>query len=235
MSQETVSVPEKLIPPQSSCCATARAGRPSELPADQGKGGQPKDDPTPKEAFAGMDEMFELIAAGLYNLASMLVGEGEDSIALVEQAVATADVSASDDAAQTRKSSRLALSRAALETLERRSPGSLAAPLNLAHVNTCIQDEDLDTGEVSGEELAKLMSGPERDRVRQWLVSLPVEFRVIFALRAVAGFGSPEVASLLAAHGGASAAGWTPENVREIYRQALCSLASQVIHTANVK
>jgi DNA-directed RNA polymerase specialized sigma24 family protein len=235
MSQETVSVPEKLIPPQSSCCAAARAGRPSELPADQGKGGHPKDDPTPKEAFAGMDEMFELIAAGLYNLASMLVGEGEDSIALVEQVVATADVSASDDAAQSRKSSRLALSRAALEMLERRAPGSLAAPQNLAHVNTCIQDEDLDAGEVSSEELAKLMSGPERGRVREWLASLPVEFRVIFALRAVAGFSSTEVASLLAAHGGASAAGWTPENVREIYRQALCSLASQVIHAANVK
>lgn len=230
MSQEAVSVSENPIPSQSSCCAPAFAERFLEL-----LNGQPKDDATVEEAFAGMDEMFEVIAAGLYNLASMLVGEGEDSIALVEQAVATADVSASDDAAQARKGSRLALSRTALEILERRSPGSLAAPQNLAHVNTCIGDEDLDTGEVSSEELAKLMSGPERERVREWLASLPVEFRVIFALRAVAGFSSPEVASLLAAHGGASAAGWKPEEVREIYRQALCSLASQVIHTANAR
>lgn len=230
MSQETVSVSENLIPSQSSCCASALAGRVSEL-----LNGQPKDDATVKDALAGMDEMFELIAAGLYNLASMLVGEGEDSIALVEQAVATADVSAGDDAAQARKSSRLALSGAALAVLERRSPGSLAALKNLEHVSTCIGDEDLDTGDVSSEELAKLMSGPERERVRQWLVSLPVEFRVIFALRAVARFSSPEVASLLAAHGGPSAAEWTPEDVREIYRQALCSLASQVIHTANVR
>jgi DNA-directed RNA polymerase specialized sigma24 family protein len=230
MPQETVSVSEKPIPSQSSCCAPAFAEKFLEL-----LNGKPKDDATVEEAFAGMDEMFEVIAAELYNLASMLVGEGEDSIALVEQAVATADVSASDGATQARKSSRLALSRAALEILERRSPGSLAAPQNLEHVSTCIQDEDLDTGEVSSEELAKLMSGPERERVREWLVGLRVEFRVIFALRAVAGFGSPEVASLLAAHGGASAAGWTPENVREIYRQALCSLASQVIHTANVR
>lgn len=230
MSQETVSVSEKSIPSQSSCCTPAFTERFLEL-----MNGQPKDDATVEEAFAGMDEMFEVIAAGLYNLASMLVGEGEDSIALVEQAIATADVSAFDDAAQARKGSRLALSRAALDILERRAPGSLAAPKNLAHVSTCIQDEDLDTGEVSSEELAKLMSGPERERVREWLASLPIEFRVIFALRAVAGFSSPEVAALLAAHGGPSAAGWKPEEVREIYRQALCSLASQVIHTANVR
>ena len=230
MPQETVSVSEKPIPSQSSCCAPAFAEKFLEL-----LNGKPKDDATVEEAFAGMDEMFEVIAAELYNLASMLVGEGEDSIALVEQAVATADVSASDGATQTRKSSRLALSRAALEILERRSPGSLAAPQNLEHVSTCIQDEDLDTGEVSSEELAKLMSGPERERVREWLVGLRVEFRAIFALRAVAGFSSPEVASLLAAHGGGSAAGWKPEDVREIYRQALCSLASQVIHTANFR
>jgi DNA-directed RNA polymerase specialized sigma24 family protein len=228
MSQETAS--EQLALSQPSCCAPALTERFVKL-----LNGQPKDEATVEEAFAGMDEMFELIAAGLYNLASMLVGEGEESIELVEQAVATADLSASDDALQARKSSRLALSRAALEMLDRRSPGSLAAPKSLEHVSTCIQDDDLDTGEVSSEELAKLMSGPERDRVRQWLVSLPVEFRVIFALRAVAGFSSPEVARLLAAHGGPSATAWTPEDVREIYRQALCSLASQVIHAANVR
>ena len=37
--------------------------------------------------------MFDMIAAGLYSLASMLVGEGEDSVRLVETAVATAEVS----------------------------------------------------------------------------------------------------------------------------------------------
>ena len=44
--------------------------------------GQPKDDETVSQALKGMDEMFDLIAAGLYSLASMLVGEGEDSIRL---------------------------------------------------------------------------------------------------------------------------------------------------------
>jgi DNA-directed RNA polymerase specialized sigma24 family protein len=235
MSQETVSVSDNPAPSQLSCCAAHRATQGTGQGAGQGASlkAQPKNDATGLEAFAGMDEVFDLIAAGLYNLASMLVGEGEDSIQLVEQVVATADLSAFDGAEQARKNSRLTLSRAALDLLARRDPRSLAAPQNLEHVNTCIQDEDLDTGDVSSEELARLMSGPERGRVRRWLVGLPVEFRAIFALRAVAGFSSPEVASLLAAHGGPDAAGWAPEDVREIYRQALCSLSSQVIHAAH--
>jgi hypothetical protein len=188
-----------------------------------------------KEAFAGWDEMFDVIAAGLYSMASMLVGEGEESVRLVETAVATAEVSACDDAAQARKSSRVALCRAALEVLDRRVPGCLAVLKSLAPTTTCIQDDDLDTGAVSSEELAKLIAGPEKDRVRSWLTGLPATFRVVFVLRAVAGFTAREAAELLAAHGGPAAAGWTTADVREVFRQALCSLASQVIHATNAR
>ena len=52
--------------------------------------GQPKDEATVSKALEGMDEMLDVIAAGLYSMASMLVGEGEDSIRLVEVAVARA-------------------------------------------------------------------------------------------------------------------------------------------------
>lgn len=191
--------------------------------------GQPKDEATVTEAFAGMDDMFDLIAAGLYSLASMLVGEGEESVQLVETAVATADISACDDAVRARQSSRQVLSKAAIEVLARRDPLCLAAPRGLAPANTCIQDDDLDAGGLSSDEFAKLLAGPEKERVRVWLAGLPVEFRVVFALRAVAGFTSQEVASLLAQHGGAAASGWTASDVREVFRQALCSLASQAI------
>jgi DNA-directed RNA polymerase specialized sigma24 family protein len=192
--------------------------------------GKEKDDATVEEAFAGLEPMFELIAAGLYSLASMLVGEGEDSVQLVETAVATAEVSSSDSAAEARKSSRMALSRAAVAMLDRRDPGCLAAPDDLEHANTCIEDDDLDAASEYGEELAKLMSGPDRERTKKWLASLSVPTRVIFVLRAVAGFTSQETASLLAASGATGAAGWGPDAVREIFRQGLCSLASQLIH-----
>jgi DNA-directed RNA polymerase specialized sigma24 family protein len=196
---------------------------------------QPKDEPTVKELLTEHEAIFDMLAAGLYNMASMLVGEGEDSIRLVETAVERAELSQSGDAEQARKSSRLALSRAALEMLSRRASGSLAAPQDLVPTATCIQDDDLDAGGVSTEELAKLMAGPEKERVRTWLTSLRPEFRVVFVLRAVAGFNSPEVADLLAACGGPTASGWTAADVREVFRQALCSLASQVIHATTAR
>jgi len=197
--------------------------------------GKPKDEATVEQAFSGLDEMFDRIAAGLYSLGSMLVGEGEDSVRLVETAVATAEVSACDDAAQARKSSRLALSRAAIELLDKRAPGCLAAPAGLEAGGTCIEDDDLDAAGVSKDEFARMLAGPDRDRVRAWLNGLPIEQRVTFVLRAVAGFSSSETAELLAGHGGNGAEGWNADAVRVVFRQALCSLASQLIHAVTTK
>ena len=60
--------------------------------------GQGRDAEAVESALKGMDSMFDLIAAGLYTLASMLAGEGEDAIRLVETSVAQAEVSACSDA-----------------------------------------------------------------------------------------------------------------------------------------
>jgi DNA-directed RNA polymerase specialized sigma24 family protein len=176
------------------------------------------------------EQTFEEIAAGLYGFASMLVGEGEDSIDLVEKAVATAEVSASSTAEQTRRASRRALSAAAIELLAQRDPQGLAAPVDLEHAVTCIEDDDLDAAAEARESMERMIAGPDRDRVRTWLESLQTALRTIYVLRAVAGFSAPETAGLLAAHGGPRAAGWTPDSVRELFRQGLCSLASQLIH-----
>jgi DNA-directed RNA polymerase specialized sigma24 family protein len=132
-----------------------------------------------------------------------------------------------------RQSSRRALCAAALELLARRDTKSLEAPEGLEHVATCIEDDDLDSAGVSRDELEGMMAGPDRGRVRTWLTSLPAAMRTIFVLRAVAGFTAAETAGLLVAHGGPAAAGWTPEAVREIFRQGLCSLASQMIQASS--
>jgi len=194
--------------------------------------GQPKDDATAAKALEGMDDMFDLVAAGLYNMASMLVGEGEDSVRVVETAIANAEVSACHDPVQARKNSRRALCIAALDTIIQRAPGSLAAPNALKPTATCIEDDDLDAAGVSSEELQRMLAGPDRDRVRNWLTGLPTVVRTIFVLRAVAGFTAPETAAMLAAQGGPRSAGWTPDAVREFFRQGLCSLASQLIQAA---
>ena len=173
--------------------------------------------------------MFDLVAAGLYTLASMLAGQGEDAIGLVETAVANAEVSSCTDPEQARHASRRALVAAAIQLLSRRDPSSLDAPEGLAHANTCIDDDDLDAAGMARDQLESMRAGPDRDRVRTWLESLPAAMRVIFVLRAVAGFSAPETAALLADNAGPQAANWSPDAVRELFRQALCSLASQMI------
>jgi DNA-directed RNA polymerase specialized sigma24 family protein len=231
MVQEISTLPESLIPPKPiPAGARAFSSRIHGL-----LDGHPKDDATVAKALEGMDDMFELIAAGLYNMASMLVGAGEDSVRLVETAVTNAEVSASEDPTVARKGSRRALSIAALEIIEQRNPGSLAAPAVLEPAGTCIEDDDLDAAGVSGAELERMIAGPDRSRVRKWLESLPTAVRTIFVLRAVAGFTADETAELLVAHGGPKAAGWTEAAVRAVFRQGLCSLASQLIQATTAR
>jgi hypothetical protein len=191
--------------------------------------GEPKDDATVAQALEGMDDIFDVIAAGLYSLASMLVGEGEESVRLVETAIANGERSVCPDPERARQSSSRALCEAALAILSQRNPASLAAPEGLEPATTCIEDDDLDAAGVAREDLARMIAGPDRDRVRHWLESLPTPVRTVFVLRAVAGFTAPDTAALLAGHGGPQAAGWTSEAVRELFRQGLCSLASQLI------
>jgi len=194
--------------------------------------GQAKDDATVAHALKGMEGMLDAIAAGMYSLASMLVGEGEEGVRLVETAVETAEVSACQDAGEARMSSRRALVNAGLELLARREPGSLAAPEGIEPAGGCIEDDDLEAAGVSRDELERMIAGPARDRVRAWLEKLPAGLRTVFVLRAVAGFSAVETAGLLAEHGGPQAAGWSVEAVRSVFRQGLCSLASQLIQAS---
>lgn len=192
--------------------------------------GQPKDEATVSKTLGGMDALLDVIAAGLYSMASMLVGEGEDSIQLVETAIARADISACSNAEEARKSSRRELCSAAIALIADRKPGSLGAPEGLEHAATCIEDDDLEAAGISRAELESMLAGPNRDSVKKWIEGLATETRVIFVLRAVAGFSAAETAEMLAANGGQDAKGWNADAVREIFRQGLCSLASQLIH-----
>jgi hypothetical protein len=229
MPEETITTADSPIPAQPVPCGAREFTERVHGLLD----GQPKDDATVARAFDGLDDMFDLIAAGMYSIASMLVGEGEDSIRLVETAVAKTEISPARDPLEARKNSRRALCAAALDTLTGRDPASLTAPQGLEHAVHCIDDDELDAAGVSSEELERMIAGPDRDRVRNWLESLPAAMRTIFVLRAVAGFTTAETANLLEDHGGPQAAGWSEDAVRELFRQGLCSLASQVLHAVN--
>lgn len=203
----------------------------------------PKNSPIPASAKSSgqsiarptghLAEVVEEVASGLYSLASMLAGEGLESEQLVEKAIADAEISVCQNPAEAIQSSRRALAAGALDLLGSRNPGSLAAPEGLAPASTCIDDDDLSATGISSAELERMISGPDRDRVRKWLASLPLWMRTVFVLRAVAGFNAAETSALLKAHGGPQAASWTPEAAREVFRQGLCSLASQLLQASN--
>jgi DNA-directed RNA polymerase specialized sigma24 family protein len=193
---------------------------------------QPGTDARKNKSSEEMNDIFDRIAAGLYSLASMLVGEGEESVQLVEGALADAEISVCHDPAQARKSSKRALTASALEILKQRDPGSLAAPDSLISTGICIEDDHLEVARAAGVEIERMISGPDRERVRKWLASLPTETRVVFVLCAVAGLTVNETADLLVERGGLQAAGWTAEAVHVIFLRGLCSLASQLIQSA---
>ena len=195
----------------------------------------PNDSRISRKPIQTMDSILDQIAAGLYSLASMLLGEDEESVRLVETAIANSEVSACEDPAHARTSSRRALCQAAVETLGVRDPGSLAAPEGLKPSGNCIDDDDLEAVEIAREDLERMSSGPDRERVRNWLTGLPTALRTIFVLRAVAGISAAETAAMLEKYGGPKAAGWAAEAVRAVFREGLCSLASQLLHASTAR
>lgn len=182
-----------------------------------------------------MDAIIDSIAGELYNLASMLVGEGEEAVRLVELAIDQAEVSACQNPKAARKSTRRVLARAAVAYLAADDPAAFAAPDGSFHPTTCIEDDDVESAGMSLEQLEAMFAGPERERVRQWLAELTPAIRTVFILRAVAGQDAVEAAAILAQNGGPQAAAWQPEAVRHVFRQGLCSLASQLLHASTHK
>ncbi len=197
--------------------------------------GQPKDLAAVESALSGWDGVLERIAAETYRIASMLLGEGEEAIGLIERVVAELDLSASNTPAEARHNSRLLMAADAIALLARRDAATLAAPDGESGPSSCIEDDDLEAAGVTPDELEQMISGPEAYRLRNWLEGLSAGLRVVFVLRAVAGLSSAEIAGLLAEHGGAAAGDWAADAVRGAFRQGLCSLASQLIHATATK
>jgi len=179
------------------------------------------------------EDMLDIIVSDFYGLASALVGEGEESAAVVEAAVAAADLDCGCNAAVVRKSSYKVLAAEAFKVMERRQPGSLAAPEGIKADDVCIEEDEIESAGISGAEFGRMLVGPERERVRQWLEKLPVAQRTVFVLRGMAGLDSAETADLLKASSAPGAGAWSREAVREIFRIGLCSLASQLLHARN--
>ncbi|WP_263351588.1 RNA polymerase sigma factor [Acidicapsa acidisoli] len=223
---QTIIAEEQLAP------GSAASSKESEMQRGNSRKPEPEAEP------ASGDALLEKIAAELYGISSMLLGEGEEAVGLIEGVVANVDLPTCCDTAEARRKARLLLAADAITLLGQRDASTneaLAAPGDDSGPAGCIEDDDLSAAGVTPDELERMITGPEHHRLRDWLEGLSDSLRVIFVLRAIAALTSVEVAELLSKYGGLAARGWTAEAVRSNFRQALCSLASQLIHATATK
>ena len=175
------------------------------------------------------------MAAELFQLASLLIGNEGQALQLIENSLATMEIDPCSDPEAAREQARGRVVRGALAELFAAQPAAFRpAPAEPSAYAPCVQDEDLEAAATVPAQVRQWLehqAKPElRNGLRTWLEELPVVQRAIFVQRAVMGQGNEAAARLLREAGGAEAGAWTPQSVGESFRQALCSLANSLAH-----
>ncbi len=173
----------------------------------------------------------EHAALELFQTAALLLGDTTEAVSAVEETVAAVKVDpCAEPGAARREAERKLLERCiararALHEDALRAPvvGERSAPVS------CIETDDLSAAGLDQTDLARLLDGQGRDSMRRWLDDLHPALRIIFVIRAVLGKSSGDAAASLQAAG---AGPWTPVLVGDAFREALCSLASSLVHAA---
>jgi hypothetical protein len=115
----------------------------------------------------------------------------------------------------------------ALEIMQRQDPASFAEIPATRGSGSCLEE---DTVPLSGTEIAELVAGTGRGPLRDWLSKLSQAQRAVFVQRAVLGRNNADTAQAINRHVRPSI--WTAEAVSSLFREALCSLASSLVHAA---
>jgi len=170
-------------------------------------------------------------AAGeLYQIAALMIGDESQAIELVEKVVDQAAIDPCAEADDSVEAARQALIESAVLRLRQADPNAFDVPtLHGQAGGHCIEDDDLSSAGISSSQIASMVRGPERSRLRDWLNKLPVAQRAIFVERAILGWDNTTAAASLSKAGGSN---WQPRQVSELFRLALCSLATSLVHAA---
>jgi hypothetical protein len=166
----------------------------------------------------------EDVAFELYQLAALLLGKEAEALGLVEEFVSEKEVDPCAPESPGEEATRRELIAAAVARMSEADPAGFAPPVaDGSGFVTCIENDDLDAMGVTPADLTELISGGGRERMREWLNQLPLVQRAIFVQRAVLGWDNATIVGFLPE-------GWQPQQVSEVFRQALCSLATSLIH-----
>lgn len=173
----------------------------------------------------------EHTALELFQLASLLVGDQEQALSLVEESISASDLDpcAGEPGGEDRV--RRKVSEGALAWMRKRAPESFAVEESPLPPGGCVETDDLEAAGISSEKLAAMLSGGERQKLRNWLDELPMSQRAVFVLRAVVGRSNQAAAEEIRAASGSP--GWTADYVSVLFRSALCSLANQLAHSGS--
>jgi hypothetical protein len=171
-------------------------------------------------------------AVELYQIAALFSGGDENqAVELVETAVAQTSIDPCADAEASVNATRINLVETAVARLNQSDPGAFDVPTSSGNAGGCIEDDDLASTGISASQLAGMLSGPGRGTLREWLNKLPAAQRAIFVERAILGWDNSTAAASLSK---AVSRNWQPRQVSEVFRQALCSLANSLVHSAAV-
>lgn len=181
-------------------------------------------------------------ALELFQTAALLLGDEDEAVAAVEQAVAgvKADPCAEPEAA--RRAAEEQLVEAAIRRVQQLSlqahadsqagspAGALTPPTEEpGDSGACVDTDDLSAAGLTQAQLQEMLAHSDRVGMRRWLEGLAAAPRVIFVLRAVLGRSSAQAAQDLKRAG---CGDWTPAQVGSGFRAALCSLTSALLQAA---
>jgi hypothetical protein len=162
----------------------------------------------------------------MYRFAALMLGNEAEALSLVENTVAAVEIDPCTDPCAVKGLVRERVLAGTLAIMHLQDPASFADMPKTDSAGSCLED---DATPVSGAEMSELMASAGSEHLRDWLSRLSQAQRAVFVQRAV--LGSSNAATARAINGVARPPVWTAEAVSNLFRQALCSLASSLVHS----
>jgi DNA-directed RNA polymerase specialized sigma24 family protein len=170
-------------------------------------------------------------AVELYQLAALMLGNESEALSLVESTVAQVEVDPCAEEETAVDAARHHLIEGAVARMQQNDPQAfIALDSGDGPAVSCIEDDDLSAAGISSGQMTELIGGAGSSELRVWLDKLPLAQRAIFVQRAVLGWDNGVTAASLNT-GAAGKSAWSAQQVSELFRQALCSLANSLVHS----